>query len=429
MKYIKKIILLALILVLGVSISSCSKSTRNTVVPYGDLNLDEVVATAKDNISLTNSRLYSRLRTKGYDLVTEAIKKILYSKEITAITNLINSTSYASLSAEDKKTLAFNDDDTQTNEITEARYNQLKNDLTKEFSNSIIQSIFASTDTYTINSKTDEEIEICYTKYIESFARKNQTITKDILVNNISDDNGTTVIDITKLPSEIMSPLILSKAENFYAQKELYKIADQEYLNVGTDEEEKNSNYLFKESSIISNYDSTFKTYGSYNAIIITFNSRNEAMKTMQVLTEDINSTNVLDSYLKLYNAYYSCYGTQTADDVADKGNKLFNYVISEDENQLDEISDSVATLITDTLEDGEFLTEPRNLNNKYVLAYRISATFDYEEKDYEQLDEATKNTLEELIKINLVESSASSYVSTVFNDLIENSNLEIYNS
>ena len=68
MKYIKKIILLALILVLGVSISSCSKSTRNTVVPYGDLNLDEVVATAKDNISLTNSRLYSRLRTKGYDL-------------------------------------------------------------------------------------------------------------------------------------------------------------------------------------------------------------------------------------------------------------------------------------------------------------------------------------------------------------------------
>ncbi len=427
MKYIKKIILLALILVLGVSISSCSKSTRNTVVPYGDLNLDEVVATAKDNISLTNSRLYSRLRTKGYDLVTEAIKKILYAKEITAITNLINSTSYASLSAEDKKTLAFNDDDTQTNEITEARYNQLKNDLTKEFSNSIIQSIFASTDTYTINSKTDEEIEICYTKYIESFARKNQTITKDILVNNISDDNGTTVIDITKLPSEIMSPLILSKAENFYAQKELYKIADQEYLNVGTDEEEKNSNYLFKESSIISNYDSTFKTYGSYNAIIITFNSRNEAMKTMQVLTEDINSTNVLDSYLKLYNAYYSCYGTQTADDVADKGNKLFNYVISEDENQLDEISDSVATLITDTLEDGEFLTEPRNLNNKYVLAYRISATFDYEEKDYEQLDEATKNTLEELIKINLVESSATSYVSTVFNDLIENSNLEIY--
>ena len=51
MKYIKKIILLALILVLGVSISSCSKSTRNTVVPYGDLNLEEVVATAKDNIS------------------------------------------------------------------------------------------------------------------------------------------------------------------------------------------------------------------------------------------------------------------------------------------------------------------------------------------------------------------------------------------
>lgn len=424
MKYLKKIVLAALIVVFGVTISSCSnKTTRNTTTPYGNLNLSTTVASSSKDISLTLDQYYSRLRTKGYDLVINEMKQIIYKNEINAITNLIKSSSFAELSSADKKTLAFNSfsdvANSISNEITEARYNELKKNFTSSLSNSIASSVYGSTDTYTVNSMTEEAKNTAIAKYIESAARVGNTITIDNI--SWSDDDGTVKIDLSKIPADIINPLILSQAENFYAQKKLYSIADQEYLDVDTEDEAKNANYLFTETSIPSYYDTSYKTFGTYKAIIITFNSRREAMKAMETVSTDITQENAVDTYLSLFNNYYKAYGTQEIN------SDLFSYTISEEENELSEISSSVNTLITETLEDGEFLTEPRNLNNKYVLAYRISTEYEYDEVDYEDLAEATKNELTNKIKNNIVSANASSYITTAFQEALEEASIEIY--
>ena len=418
MKRFKRFLLVALTLFLGLTITSCKQaSTRNTTVPYGSLDLNAVVAQSSKDITLTNDTFYSRLRAKGYDIFTEEIKRTIYEAEINAITKLVHSSSLGDLTAEEKKVLSYED-----TEIDGVRYDELKDIFVSELSSSLLTSIFSSTDAYTINSKTDKEKQTSIAKYVESMQRQGYTITADNISYSDTDEDGTMDIDLEKIPSDILASLILTKAEDFYAQKELYKIADKEYLNEGTDDEEKNDNYLFKESSIISSYDSSYKTFGTYKAIIITFNSRREAMETMKVLGDtEITSENVLDSYLKLYNKYYSCYGTQTED------SDLFSYEVSVDKNELDDISSSVNTLITETLDNGEFLTEPRNLDDKYVLAYRISTNYVYEEKEFDELDEATRTEVERMIKNNLVKANSSSYITTAFKAALDNCSLEIY--
>lgn len=418
MKRFKRFLLVALTLFLGLMITSCKQaSTRNTTVPYGSLDLNAVVAQSSKDITLTNDTFYSRLRAKGYDIFTEEIKRTIYEAEINAITKLVHSSSLGDLTSEEKKVLSYED-----TEIDGVRYDELKDIFVSELSSSLLTSIFSSTDAYTINSKTDKEKQTSIAKYVESMQRQGYTVTADNISYSDTDEDGTMDIDLEKIPSDILASLILTKAEDFYAQKELYKIADKEYLNEGTDDEEKNDNYLFKESSIISSYDSSYKTFGTYKAIIITFNSRREAMETMKVLGDtEITSENVLDSYLKLYNKYYSCYGTQTED------SDLFSYEVSVDKNELDDISSSVNTLITETLDNGEFLTEPRNLDDKYVLAYRISTNYVYEEKEFDELDEATRTEVERMIKNNLVKANSSSYITTAFKAALDNSSLEIY--
>lgn len=418
MKRFKRFLLVALTLFLGLTITSCKQaSTRNTTVPYGSLDLNAVVAQSSKDITLTNDTFYSRLRAKAYDIFTEEIKRTIYEAEINAITKLVHSSSLGDLTSEEKKVLSYED-----TEIDGVRYDELKDIFVSELSSSLLTSIFSSTDAYTINSKTDKEKQTSIAKYVESMQRQGYTITDDNISYSDTDEDGTMDIDLEKIPSDILASLILTKAEDFYAQKELYKIADKEYLNEGTDDEEKNDNYLFKESSIISSYDSSYKTFGTYKAIIITFNSRREAMETMKVLGDtEITSENVLDSYLKLYNKYYSCYGTQTED------SDLFSYEVSVDKNELDDISSSVNTLITETLDNGEFLTEPRNLDDKYVLAYRISTNYVYEEKEFDELDEATRTEVERMIKNNLVKANSSSYITTAFKAALDNCSLEIY--
>lgn len=415
MKSIKRLFSLVITLALLISLAACgSKTTRNTTVPYGSLNLDTIVAQSNDkDIELKLSDYYNRLRAKGYDIFTTELKMMMYEDEFSALKALLSSDSMSDLTSDELKTLsykAFKDGSISTTD----EYEELKELYIEELSTSILSSVFSTTDTYTINSKTDKERETSINKYIDTMLRKGYTITKDNISYSDLDEDGTADLDITKIPEEIIDSLLIAKAEDLYAQKALYKIADLEYL----EDDEKNNNYLFKESSIISTYDSSYKTFGNYKAIIITYNSRREAMENIKILGDkDITA----EDYITLYNAYYSCYGTQNID------SDLFNYTVSLEENELDDISSSVNTLITETLEDGEYLTEPRNLDGKYVLAYRISTTYDYNEVEYEDLDEDTKAEVTELIQKNLIRANSSSYTSTAFKEIIENNNLEIY--
>lgn len=425
MKSFKRIVSFALVGMLGVSLASCGgKEKRNTVVPYEGIDLNATIATSDKDITLNNKELYTRLRVKGYDLLLEEIKKDIYKNEITAVTNLISSTSYSDLSDADKKTLAYNNDE-ENNSITEERYTELKELYSEDISTTLANNIFSSSDKYTVDMLSDEEKEQKILKYIDTVKRNGHSIsTADIEYTDLDNDD---IIDINlqKIPTSILSSLILTKAEQLYAKKALYTIADDEYLYAGTEDEQKNSNYLFYEDNIAASYASSYKTFGNYNAIIITFNSRREAMQAMQKLGVDITSENALEAYLALYNSYYYPYGVQTAEDV--ETSKLFNFTVSLKENQLDEISSSVNTLITETLEDGEFLTEPRNLNNKYVLAYRIATTYDYNEKDFDELDESQKTEIITKVKNNLIDANGGSYINAALNKAIENSEIEIY--
>ena len=424
MKSFKRILSLALIAGLGITLASCSNEKRNTVVPYEGIDLSTTIATSEKDITLTNKELYNRFRAKGYDLFLEELKKDLYKDEITALTNLVNSSSFTDLSDSDKKTLAYNNDN-ETNSINEERYNELKELYCDSISSSIANNIFGSSDKYTIDSLSDEEKDQKINKYIDTLARTGYTLSKDNIEYTDANNDGTVEINLSKIPADILATFIFTKAEQLYAQKAVYKTADEEYLYVGTEDEVKNSNYLFYEDNLASTYESTYKTFGTYKAIIITFNSRREAMKAMENLGTDITSANVLESYLELYNSYYYPYGVQNAADV--ETSDLFNFTVSLKENQLDDISNSVNTLITETLEDGDFLTEPRNLDNKYVLAYRISTSYDYNEKEYSELDADTKAAIDTKIKNNLIDANGSSYINTVLNKAIENSDIEIY--
>lgn len=424
MKFIKKFLILALFAVLGISIASCSTNKRNTIVPYGDLDLNATVATSEKNITLTNNELYSRFRAKGYDILTEAIKNEFYKAEYTALTNLINSESYDSLSDNDKKVLAYNNDN-EDNTITEDRYNELKKLTLETISTTLANNIFGTSSKYEIDSMTEDEKEQSIKKYIDSQARINiHLIESDI---DYYDENNDDIVEMSleKIPAEIVNTILLNEAEKLYAKKQLYKIADEEYLNVDTEEETKNTYYLFNEENIINTYNKSYKTFGNYNAIIITFNSRREAMQAINKLGTEITEENALDSYLSLYNSYYYAYGVQTAENV--ETSDLFNYTVSLEENMLDDISESVNTLITETLEDGQFLTEPRNINNKYVLAYRIKSTYTYEQKEFNELSDDVKKYVEQEIKNHLIDANGSSYVAIAYNELIENSNMEIY--
>ncbi len=419
MKKIKRIFVGVIAFILLITVASCKgkEKPRNQEIPYGNLDLNQVIAESKDKgITLNLGTYYSRIRAKGYDLFLELLKKELYKNEYNALNKLIQSNSVNDLSDAELKTLSFE----ENQKISEQRYNEIKERTVERMSTNLLNSIFNSTDPFTIESMKEKDKDIAITKFIESMARKGYTLTKEQIVYS-KNENETMILDLTKLPQQVYDSELLSRAEDFYAQKELYKIAGLEYLNEGTDDEEKNDNYLFSEDSISSSYDSSYKTFGTYKAIIITFNSRREAQQAMNALGHEITENNVEQSYLDLYNTYYSCYGVQTLD--SDK----FDFTVSLKKNELNDISSSVNTLITETLEDGEFLTEPRNLNNKYVLAYRISTTYDYEEKEFEELDQTTKNALTNDIKVNLVQANSSSYVSTAFNEALEKNTIEIY--
>lgn len=420
MKKFKGLFSLVVCLLLLVTLASCkSKESRNTIVPYGDIDLNSTVATAKDNsMSLSMNDYYSRLRYKGADIFNNELKKVMYAEELAALKALVKSNSITDLSNNELVALSHKSLKDATAKISDKEYNDLKEIYVEEISNSVLSSIFSTNDYFTITGLAKDEVDQKIAKYIETNARKNITITTDQIKYSDANNDETMDVNVSLLPEAIITDVLLKHAEYLYAQKELFTIADLEYIYDEEKETETSNNYyLFKEDNIKSKYDNSYKTFGKYKAIIITYNSRREAMNSIASLGTEITA----DSYITLYNNYYSCYGTQTLD------SEKFEYSVELKKNDLSEISSSVSELITNTLEDGQFLTEPRNLNGKYVLAYRISTTYDYEEKDYDDLEAEVKATVTEDIKTNLIRSNASSYSTTAFNKKLENAKLEIY--
>ena len=115
---------------------------------------------------------------------------------------------------------------------------------------------------------------------------------------------------------------------------------------------------------------------GTYNAVIISFASRKEAMETIEAVfgsaDYDIKS---LDDYLAIYNYYYKASQKNGAPFTID--DDVFKFKVDKNSTGFEDVNSAVKSLIVDTLKDGDFLTEPRNISGNYVLVYRNSTVYE----------------------------------------------------
>ena len=461
---IKKFVLGASLSALtAITLASCSSSTRNTVTPYGNLNLNATVATANDGkLSLNLKTYYNSLKYSGYDVITDNIKKSFYQNEYNALYALFKYESLSSAKSNNVTDSVLNaliyTDDVTTNgytaqgqlfELTEDKYKDLREDLLETINSDLSSKIYGVTDYTSLVKLTDSEINEKVTSFIDSMALIGITITESDISYKLPTDTGYTLNkDCTmvqfsdslfnKLTSWLDSE-ILTQARNLSAKKALYVIADEDYIyDEDSEELTKNSNYLFSDDDIKNNYEQNQQTYGTYNVITIAFNSRREANKVVAEveeklgygLTEESTEAQKKEFYLELWKTYYN----YKASSVTSTDDEKFMYTISKNVNDFDDTLDVIKTLVTESLEDGDCLYEPRNLSQKYVMAYRISTEYVYhkdndvtEAKEFGDLTETEKATLTEEIKESILKTNASNYTSTNEQNIISEGKLKIY--
>ena len=453
----------------ALTLASCkgsSSEARNTITPYGDLysNLDKTIATAKsakgEDINLTLDKFYTRLRSNGYDLVTTKINEIIYKDELEAF-NILYTKDWSDLSQDEKNKLndvlkitdtldehSYSTQDTLY-EIDEAKFAELKSKLLVNINKAVGNAILGTSDADSAKKNTEDNTK--KENYKKIYVDSVRTDGVDITVDDIEwifpgeadytlDENYNIVEfskkTLSKLENTIVRNELLTAARNYSSMKKLYEIADEEYVYNEDDEAlKKNSNYIFKDTSIENKYDTTYKTYGTYKAIVIQFNSRKEALDTINKVTEgqgisDTDATAALNTYLDIYKSYYSY---KTSSDIT-VNDDVFKYEVNKYKNDLDDLPSTIADLVKTTLEDEQYLYTPRNINNKYVLVYKMSSEYEYHDKedvskqlDYDDFDEENKALMDKKLKEDLLNSNATTYRSTNENKLYDDATIKIY--
>ncbi len=420
------------------TLASCS-SSRNTATPTGGLDLDSTVATAcNGTLSLSTKNFYNRLRYTGNTIVDSKIKEALYNKEYKALTALF----YGDELSEEQKNLLiptkngeklFALDGHELSEEGDDNFTYIKKNLEKSINNSLVTAIYGSSVGEKIKSFTSEDLDKKINTYITSKARVNQTFTKADLAITYNNDRADSVsLDNYKADcfKSAVKSLLLTEAANLSAQNALYQIADEEYVSnyddTEDDEPTKNSNYLYDKDGdyLKDKYDSTYKKYGTYHAIIIQFDSLKEANKA--VSNYNFNSTSldtIKQNYLDLYNDYYNYTNITSFDD--DK----FTYTYDADKDDFSDLSDSIKTLIKETFEEDpegitkQYLSQPRNIDNKYVMAIRYDSTYSIngsnEETEWKDLSDDLKEKYTTKIKYDNLASRASTYALTNFKSMV----------
>lgn len=464
-KTLKSLLLLGSAGLSALALASCNGEIRNNTTPYDKYNQTDVyVAKATndqgDDFKMSLADFYSRLRFSGYNTVLQSIKSQVYKDEYAAVKETLVKENLNDVSDSTKKLLTLTKGETSLYSLEETtldytnkvnNYSYIRNQMVKAITESLSSAIFSTSSAEVIKSYTDEELETYYTKFIESKARVGVTITKaDLAFTYPTDDsdliqftNFTALIDSH---DDLVYTYVMTQTEKLAGMNDVYQIADEEYIkpyNADEDDEKtKNSSYyVFDEDTIKSSYESSIKTYGTHNAVVVMYNSRTDAMNAVAKvsaslgysLTGDLTQDQVNAYYLALYK---DAYKYKNVTDITDKE---FVFNVNQDKNELSDLTTQAQTLITDTLKDTEYLKEPRNLNNKYYMVYHISSVYDtsstFESKEYDDLTDAEKARYSTIIKYNSVSSKASNYSSTTYKSRIyalmnndsEDDDLKIY--
>lgn len=413
MRKIKRLFIIVSTFLFAVSLASCDNTKRNTVTPMGDINSSTIIAKSGEN-TLTADVFYSQLRNQGFNTVLNSIKSNLFASEIVEV------------KAEIKL------DDSQ---ITDSE---------RELFDIYAAEIYGTKDVEQINELTDDEKNSAIAKYIDKCNNEGITITKNDCLNFVAVEDE---IKFNAIPEAIVNKHITSIAVNKAAKAKLNTIVDLEEIENSEGKLVDNTNYI-DEDDIEAYYNNNNKKYGTYQAIVVQFNTLTEARKAIADTTAqvgELTDANALAFYIALYNNYYNYRveidsTTPFKDYGKSKTQTVFE--VNEDENQLNEISSSIQSVITTTLEnDGEYLTKPFNKNNKYLMVYRGETTFSINDKysiskvdedgyvEWETLKENAQayNEVYAAIKEKLVETKVSAYTTTIIQDRIDAAEIEIY--
>ncbi|MCR5350592.1 MAG: hypothetical protein K6E20_06350 [Acholeplasmatales bacterium] len=503
---LKKLSLIASLGILTLGIASCggsSSSSKNSTTPYGNLDLNATVATATDNVtgqtfSVSNQVYYDKLRFNGYDILNNKLNEVIYKNEIAALKAVFdndNVNDYISNTEESVRNLiipikndvklfeltgtellSLNDlggsyldgskDGSVINTLTiNNNYDYIRRNVIETITQKVSSLVLSSSSSDDVEEMEQKDINTNIEKFIDDQKSTGYVFTTSDLEYEyaINDRDVITFKSIhTDKFSEIVSEQIRYLAVNLSSQNAVYQIADEEYYTeYNADEETKNDTYyIFDEDKLESTYENTAYNHGTYNIVYISFNSRKEAIDQIKELkalgydlgkiksdyenktiTEDEYKAQATEAYLKLYNSYYN-YKTVDNFDGDD-----FVYNVNYDIDELSDIASSVKTLVTEDLESGDFLTEPRNINSKYIMAYHISTEYEIHDEDGEQVkyddllkgnytyngtlvpeastDDTTsqaakiKNEIDIKLKYNALLNSALSYTSTNFRSIL----------
>ncbi len=411
MKKLRKIFLLVASLLLALTISSCTdKEVRNTSIPMGAIDTQATVANSGD-YTVNNEIYYNKLRSKGYDTVFNQIKIALFRADYDFVKSQIN----------------LSDSDVNTYE--------------QKLFDAYASDIFSTSSAKTIKDLTVEQRDTYIEKYIDNSSNKGIFVTKE---NCLSYSIENEKIKFSYIPQEVIDEKLISIAMEKAAKDALEDIVDNEKIQDDEGKLVTNTNYI-SDLNISSYYESNHMTYGTYRAIIIQFNNLNEARNVIASVEQKIGAlteANALRFYVNLYNTYYN-YRTPIKESdpfTSNSEDTKTVFVVNEDKDELKNMSSSIANIVTNTLEeDGQYLKQPFNQNNKYVMVYRGATEFDINETyDITPLNEQVKwtdlkehetafNEVKATVREKLIDSKASSYSSTLLAKKIKAAEIEIY--
>ena len=415
MKKYNKLFVLSSAALLALSLASCGKKdVRNTSVPLASLDTSAVIATNGD-YKLTNDVFYDRLRYKGFTTVSNQIKKALFKEEYEFVKSQINLS-----------------DSTIT-------------DYEQELFDSYATDIFGTSSYKAVEKLTDDNLDTAIQKYIDSSSNKGIMITKENCKSYSSTEKGDDKLKFSYIPQEVIDEKLITIAMNKAAKDALEKIADQEKIpdEDDADKEVTNVNYV-SETDLTSYYNSNQKTYGTYRAIVIQFNNLNEARNVITSVQNKVGAlteSNALEFYVNLYNTYYNYRTPITIQNPfinTDSTKTLFT--VNQYKNELAEMSSGISNLVTTTLEeDGQYIEQPFNQNNKYVMIYRGATEFElnktYDITPYNEQIEWNKlkdnenafTAVKAEVKDKIIESKKGSYSAQLLEKRIKNADIEIY--
>lgn len=414
-KYFKKIVSVFIILFTVFAITSCDAS-RNTKKPTGSLDLNSTYASLASGEKVSVGEVYNLLRNSGYNTVLNEFKKQLFQKEMSKIS-----------------------------------YQEYKED----YDELIINAIYGVTDVEDYQDLKDDDKEKSIKKFIDNqltstgldFSNIYKT-NKEKFIPNIDNDKF-----VCNWPEDLINQYTYSVALVEYAKEYLKTIIDKETI-INVDGDEEDNSYYIDEDVIEKNYNNT-KTYTSHadkfgikyhnqaddanyanHAIVIKYGSYALAHKYVTTdienrLAQATTKEEVLDIYMQLFNSYYKDKTKITAGNLYSNENSSF--VINKDENEFSNLGSDVTTFITDNLKDlysdeegTSYLTKPFNLagDNCYYMILRINV---YEGKDYDDLSDAQKETIKDVVIENCIDGWATeSYGNTLVENRLKSSNLSL---